>query len=88
MLIQTQLISDLVYGKINHSLCNQLDDVFMGIIHAYVNAADKYVGDDTEPCDSQVHVFLWMLFHVEMLIMGPTREKSTEVDETINECVT
>ena len=59
----------------------------MGIVHAYVNVADKYVGYDTKSWDSQVHVFLWMLFHAKILIMGPTQEKSTKIDKTINECV-
>ena len=73
--------------KVNPGFRNQFDDMFMDIVHAYISAVDKYMGDDAEPWDSQAHVFLWMLFHVKMLIMGPKREKSTEADKTINECV-
>ena len=64
----------------------QLDDVVMGIIYAYVHAADEFVGIDTHDWNSKANVLLWLLFHVEMLVMGPKRRKSGGQEETINKC--
>ena len=59
----------------------------MGIIHAYVQAAEEFAGAETQAWNSKACIFLWLLFHVKMLIMGPKREESDELEETINTCV-
>ena len=66
----------------------QFDDMFMGIIYSYVQAMDEFVGVETYAWNFMSCVFLWLMFHVEMLVLGPKQEKSGEQDETINECVT
>jgi len=58
------------------ALREQFDDVVMGIIYAYVQAAEEFVGTYTYAWNSKASVFLWLLSHVEMLVMGPKREKS------------
>ena len=58
----------------------------MGIIYTYVQAAEDFVGTDTHHWDSKANVFPWLLFHVEMLVMGPKRKKLGRQKETINEC--
>ena len=55
----------------------------MDIIYAYVEAAQTYVGTTTAAWDSEGHVFLWLLFNAEMLLLGPQQDKA----ETINACV-
>ena len=57
----------------------------MGIIYAYVQAAEEFVGTETHSWNSKASVFIWLLCHVEMLVMGPKREKSGGEKETINE---
>ena len=63
----------------------QFDDVVMGIIYAFVQAAEEFVGTETHNWNSKASVFLWLLFYVEMLVMVPKREKSGGEKETINE---
>ena len=72
-----------VCEKVDAGLREQFDDIVMGVIYADVDAA--HVGLDTYAWDSRAHVFLWLLFHVEMLIMGPKLRKSDD-KETINQC--
>ena len=43
----------------------------MGIIYAYVQAAEEFVGAETQGWNSKAHVLLQLLFHVKMLVMGP-----------------
>ena len=50
-------------------------------------AADEFVGRDTYAWNSKANVFLWLIFHVELLVMGPKEEKSGRKEETIKECV-
>ena len=59
----------------------------MGIIYAYVQGAEEFVGTDTYTWNSKANVFLWLLFHVELLVMGPKQEKSGGKEETINKCI-
>ena len=65
-----------VFKKVTPALREQLDDVVMGVIYAYVQAVEEFVGTDTHAWNSKANVFLWLLFHVEMLVMGPKCEKS------------
>ena len=50
------------------------DNMVMGIIYAYVQVAEEFVGAETQAWNSKARVFLWLLFHVEMLVMGPKWE--------------
>ena len=75
-----------VCEKVSAAIQTQFDDVVMGIIYAYVQAAEEFVGTETPSWNLKASVFLWLLFHVEMLVMGPKREKSGGEKETINEC--
>ena len=59
----------------------------MGIIYAYINGVEQYVGEETHNWNSKTHVFLWLMLFVEMLILGPKHEKSGEQDKTTNKCV-
>ena len=43
----------------------------MGIVSVYVNAAEHYIGEETYAWNSKAHAFLWLMFYVEMLILGP-----------------
>ena len=58
----------------------------MGIIYSYVQAAEDFVGTDTHDWNSKANRFLWLLFYMEMLVMGPKQENSDGQKETINEC--
>ena len=72
--------------KVSATIQEQSDDVVMDIIYAFVRAAEEFVGTDSHDWNSKAGVFLWMLFHVEMLVMGPKHEKSGGEKETINKC--
>ena len=49
----------------------------MGIVYVYVNAVEQYIGEETYPWNSKAHVFLWLVFHEDelLILVGPTREK-------------
>ena len=64
----------------------QFDDVVMGIFYAYVQAAEEFLGTETHNWNSKASLFLWLLFHIETIVMGPKREKSGREKKTINEC--
>ena len=70
--------------KISPALKTQFDDIFLNIIKAYVEAANTYIGEEEPEWNSKAHVFLWLLFHVEMLVLGPQKDKKSE---SINQCV-
>ena len=75
-----------VHGKVNATLRSPFDDIFMGLIYAFIDTSQHYVGTETSAWNSHTYVFLWLLFQVEML-MGPHNEKSDNKSETTNECV-
>ena len=50
----------------------------MGVIHAYNEASQTYVGSDAPTWNTESFVFLWLLFHIEMLILGPKPTASKE----------
>ena len=58
----------------------------MDLVYAFIDASQHYVGMETSVWNSHAYVFLWLLFHVEILIMGPQNEKLDNKLETINEC--
>ena len=68
-------------------LREQFDGVVIGIVYAYVQAAEEFAGTETQAWNLKARVFLLLLLYVEMLVVGSTWEKSDEQEETINGCV-
>ena len=56
----------------------------MGVIDASNEAASSYIGTDGQPAwNTDKEAVMWLVFHVEMLILGPQKDKT----ETILQCV-
>ena len=47
----------------------------MGVIKASVSASQTLVGREEMDWNAKDPVFIWMPFHVEMLILGPQEDK-------------
>ena len=56
----------------------------MGVIDASNEAASSYIDTDGQPAwNTDKEAVMWLVFHVEMLILGPQKDKT----ETISQCV-
>ena len=58
--------------------------MFADVIQAYVTASQHYVGEEASQWDTQGHLFMWLIFNLERLVLGPQPNKESE---KINECV-
>ena len=65
-----------VCKKVLPKLQEQFDDVVTVIIYVYGQVAEKFVGAETQDWNLKAHIFLWLLFRVEMLVMGPKQEQN------------
>jgi len=72
-----------IQEKVPPSLLSAVDDIFGGLLLAYEEGSKRYEGRPTQDWNARGFVFLWLLSHIEMLLLGPQKERS----ETISECV-
>ena len=49
----------------------------MSLFGAFNEGSQKYVGSDTYKWDKASYSFLWLLLHVEMLILCPQKDKTS-----------
>ena len=74
-----------LHEKINDRNRDEFDNIFMSLVHAFNEGSQEYIGADTYVWNKASYSFLWLLLHVEMLILCPQKDKKS--GESINECV-
>jgi len=72
-----------IQEKIPPSLRAEVVDVFVGLLFAYEEGSKRYEGSPTPDWNARGFVFLWLISHMEMLLLGPQKDKS----ESIAACV-